>query len=258
MHDGQTGSVTVKDEELDALWKKYKTKGDNATRELLLLRYVPLVKGIVGRMMPKYSGYNEYDDLVNCGVIGLIDAVEKYNPNVGVKFETYATTRIRGEIIDHMREQDWAPSSLRKRINDISEAHERLEYEMGRPPSDEEVAKSLGITLPQVQKAMAKTHAFNVVNFEDAVSSAYAGGTDIPAEEREMPEAALMDKEMKNALVSVISELPEKEKLVISLYYYEELMLKEIAEVLGVSESRVSQIHSKVLEKLKVKLKELF
>lgn len=242
--------------DISALWQQYKATGSAALREELLVHYIPLVKQIVRRMMPKYNNHNEYDDLVNCGVIGLIDAVEKFDLTHGVKFETYAMTRVRGEILDYMRAQDWAPSSLRKKINGIASVYEQLESQEGVQPTDQQVADAMGLSVTQVQKVMAKTHTFNLVNFEDTVSSFYAMN-DVAASEEEIPENILLGKELRQVLAEMIEGLPEKEKLVISLYYYEELMLKEIAEIMEVSESRVSQIHSKVLGKLRTKLQKM-
>lgn len=243
----------IKEEELAALWEFYKTTGDVEAKNDLLLHYTGLVKRIVRRMMPKYNTYNDYDDLVNCGIIGLIDAVERYDLKHDVKFETYAMTRVRGEIMDYMRSQDWAPSSLRKKINAISAAYEKMEAVTGQTPTDEVVARELDMDASQVQKIQAQTHMFNLVNFEDTLSSCYAVN-EVAAPEDEAPENVLMGKEMKKYLAQIIDELPEKERLVITLYYYEELMLKEIADILNVSESRVSQIHSKVLAKMRAKL----
>jgi RNA polymerase sigma factor for flagellar operon FliA len=242
--------------DIGALWKQYKASGSIKLRDELLVRYIPLVKQIVRRMMPKYNNHNEYEDLVNCGIIGLIDAVDKFDLGHGVKFETYAVTRVRGEILDYMRAQDWAPSSLRKKITAITNTYEQLESAGGTPPTDSQVAESMGLSVAQVQKVMAKTHVFNLVNFEDTLSSCYAMN-DVAAHEDETPENVLLGKELKQVLTQMIQDLPEKEKLVISLYYYEELMLKEIAEIMEVSESRVSQIHSKVLGKMRAQLQKM-
>ncbi len=240
------------------LWQAYKSNGDAAAKDQLLMHYVPLVKHVVRRMMPKYNSHNEYDDMISSGTIGLIDAVDKFDLAHGVKFETYAVTRIRGEILDYMRSQDWAPSSLRKKINTISATYDELEGLTGDTPSDSVVAEKLGIPVSQVQKVMSKTHAFNLVNFEDTLSSCYTSPADVSGSWEDTPENLTVNKEVKRILAEVIDELPDKERLVITLYYYEELMLKEIAEILRVSESRVSQIHSKVLSRMKGKLQKIF
>jgi RNA polymerase sigma factor for flagellar operon FliA len=206
-------------------------------------------------MMPKYSGYNEYDDFFSSGILGLIDAMERFDPEINIKFDTFAVPRIRGEIMDYMRSQDWASPGLRKKINTITQTYERLENERQTPVRERDVATELNIPEEQVTKALMHAHMFNIVSFE------YALDPDMPARDIVTPEAQtsetlLMEKERKRLLTEAIEALPERERLVITLYYYEELLLKEIAQVMGVTESRVSQIHSRVLVKLKQKLLE--
>jgi RNA polymerase sigma factor for flagellar operon FliA len=241
-------------EELKRMWEHYKETGDVETRERILLNYGYLVKWIVRRMMPKYNNYSEYDDLVSCGMIGLIDAMNKFDLAQGVKFETYAVPRIRGEILDYMRSQDWAPPSLRKKINAISKAYETYENLHPGETDDKAVADSLGMPTDQVQKILTQTHMFNLVNFEDALSNSPNPEAELRAEDDITPEEELIKKEQKEFLVELIDELPEKERLVITLYYYEGFLLKDIADIMQVTESRVSQIHSKVLMKMRAKL----
>ena len=243
----------VESPDIEKLWLSYKETADSDLKNQILLNYIHLVKKIVRRMMPKYNSHNEYDDLVSCGVIGLIDAVEKFDPKRGIKFETYAVARIRGEVLDYMRAQDWAPSSLRKKINYITNVYNQLEHETGQIPSDKTVADHLGIGLDDLNKVLEKTHIFNLVYFEDTLKAGYAVN-EITTGDNSSPENILVNKELKSILGELIETLPEKERLVITLYYYEEMMLKEIAEILGVSESRVSQVHSKVLAKIRLKL----
>jgi len=251
----ETALADAPNNELAQLWQKYKFTDDLEAKDQLLLHYIHLVKKIVRRMMPRYNNFNEYDDLVNCGIIGLIDAVEKFDLRQGVKFETYAVSRIRGEILDHMRDQDWAPASLRKKINAITEVYEKYERAQGEPPSDETVAATLGVSVTDVRKVMAKNHAFNLVYFDDSPEGGYTLNNLAGDSDGQTPESVLLREELKSILAEVIESLPEKERLVITLYYYEELMFKEIAEILGVSESRVSQIHSQVLMNMRVRLK---
>ncbi|NLT57756.1 MAG: FliA/WhiG family RNA polymerase sigma factor [Clostridiales bacterium] len=241
------------EEELFRLWNRFKQTGDERAKDALLLHYVQLVKRVVRRMMPKYNGYIEYDDLVNSGILGLIDAVDKFDLKQGVKFETYAIIRIRGEILDHMRAQDWAPSSMRKKLNTIESAYELLESEQGRPPTDERLAEAVNMSVGDVQKMLAKNHLFSVVSFEDALSTGQQAA-DLAMTEDQTPESILLRSELRRILADAIEELPEKERLVITLYYYEELLLKEIAEILGVTESRVSQVHSKALARMRGRL----
>ena len=243
-------------QELDDLWRSYKESGDIDAKNDILLNYGYLVKWIVRRMMPKYNNYNEYDDLVSCGMLGLIDAVEKFDVKHEVKFETYAVSRVRGEILDYMRSQDWASPSLRKKISAITSAYEAFENANPGQPADADVASSLGMPVEQVQKILAQTHMFNLVNFEDALSSGNYE-SEIRGKEENAPEEELLLKERKQILADTIDALPEKERLVITLYYYEGLLLKEIADILQVTESRVSQIHSKVLSKMRAKLEKI-
>jgi RNA polymerase sigma factor for flagellar operon FliA len=251
-----TETKKLTQEELDKLWKEYKDTGDIDSKNELLIHYGYLVRWIVRRMMPKYNTFNEYDDLVSCGMLGLIDAADKFNIAHGVKFETYAFPRIRGEILDYMRSQDWASPSLRKKINAITTAYEVLESKNPGRIVDQEVADSLEMPVEQVHKILNQAHMFNVVNFEDALSS---GGSepDVRAPDDSSPEEELLKKEKMSLIADVIDGLPEKERLVVTLYYYEGLLLKEIADILQVTESRVSQIHSKVLSKMRIKLERL-
>lgn len=239
---------------VDTLWELYVQDKDPELKNQLLIHYVDLVKKIVRRLMPKYKEYNDSDDLVSCGIIGLIDALDKYDIKYGVKFETYATTRIRGEILDYMRKQDWAPASLRSKINRISQAAEILESRLGRSPMDREIAETVNMSVSEVQKLLEKTHMFNLMHFEDMVTDSFSTKKFADAEDDD-PEAIAQNKETNRILAEIIDSLPEKERLVITLYYYEEMTLKEIAAILKVTESRVSQIHSKVVARIGYKYK---
>ena len=243
-------------EELESLWIDFKKTGDIESKNAILLNYGYLVRWIVRRMMPKYNNFNEYDDLVSCGMLGLIDAVDKFELKHEVKFETYAVTRIRGEILDYMRSQDWASPSLRKKISAITSAYETFESLNPGRPVDKDVADSLEMPVEQVHKILNQAHMFNVVNFEDALSSGVPEA-EIRNPDESTPEEELLKKEKKRLLAEVIDSLPEKERLVVTLYYYEGMLLKEIADILQVTESRVSQIHSKVLGKMRVKLEKV-
>ncbi|MDR3310589.1 MAG: FliA/WhiG family RNA polymerase sigma factor [Oscillospiraceae bacterium] len=244
--------------ELNALWVRYKKDDDTAAKDELLLYYTYLIKWTVHRLMPKLGGYAERDDLFSCGIIGLMDAMEKFDLSQGFKFETYALPRVRGEIIDFIRSQDWAPASLRRKISAINEAYERLENETGETPSDRTVAESLDIPVSQVQKILGQQHVFSIVNFEDAVSSGgFPRALEVPDDGDKQPENSLMERELRESLAVAIEALPEKERLVITLYYYDGLLLREIADMLGITESRVSQIHSKALARMSVKLGKL-
>ena len=235
------------------LWEKYAQDGSSDTKNELVLHYMYLVKRIVYRLLPTYEGYSNFDDLLSCGVLGLIDAINKFDIKREIQFENYATLRIRGEIIDHMRKQDWAPSSLRRKIQSISIAYSELENQLSREPTDSEVADHLGMNERDLQKIMGKMHMFNVMHFEELITND-CSLAHIVQDRSETPEERLESKETKQILAELIETLPEKERLVITLYYYEELTLKEIAGILGVSESRASQIHSKVIMKFRSRM----
>ncbi len=241
----------VKEAEAKALWDKYQKERTSELKNELTLLYIDLVKSTVLRMMPTYKGYSSYDDMLSCGIFGLMDAIEKFDTTKNVKFEYYASMRIRGEIIDSIRKQDWAPSSLRRKIKTISNAYAELESSLGHTPTEEEVAESLGMKTEEVQKALEKSHTFNVLYFEEMAHENQAWEC---ADATESMEDKLENAEMVKILGKLIEGLPEKERLVITLYYYEELTLKEIAQILGVSESRTSQIHSKAVMLLRARL----
>ena len=235
------------------LWKRFMKTRSVEDKNELLLQYVYLVKRIVLRLMPTRGDFNEFDDLVSCGVLGLMDAIEKFDISREVKFETYASKRIRGEIIDHMRKMDWASASLRRKITRITEVYSELEHKFSRTVSDEEVAQHMDIALDDLRDTMEKSHMFNLVYFEDSLTDGLSI-YDVVQSDSDTPEVSIEKSELKKIIAEAIDTLNENERLVITLYYYEEMMLKEIASVLGVTESRVSQIHSKVLSKLKHKL----
>ena len=235
------------------LWSLYSREKTLELKNELVLRYLPQVKSIVLRLMPTYKAYSNYDDMLSCGILGLMDAVEKYDVSRDVKFEYYAAMRIKGEIIDNIRKQDWAPSSLRRKIKAISNAYSELESRLCREPTDGEVARHLDIPEEELQSTLGKSQMFNIIHFEEMVQNDTAWEYSIQNDENSLEEE-VENREMVEILGQIIDNLPEKEKLVITLYYYEEMTLKEIAEVLGVSESRVSQIHSKVVLKLRNKM----
>ncbi len=235
------------------LWESYAQDGSQDTKNEIVLHYMYLVKRIVYRLLPTYEGYSNFDDLLSCGVLGLIDAINKFDIKREIQFEHYATMRIRGEIIDHMRKQDWAPSSLRRKIQAITSAYSELENVLQREPKDQEVAEHLDMDERELQKIIGKMHMFNVMHFEELINNE-CSLAQVVQDKGETPEERLENKEMKQILADMIETLPEKERLVITLYYYEELTLKEIAEVLGVSESRASQIHSKAIMKFRSKM----
>lgn len=238
---------------IQQLWQNYAKEKTLENKNKIIVYYIYLVKNIVYRLLPTYKDYSSFDDLLSCGVLGLIDAMDKFDPNRDVKFEYYASMRIKGEIIDHMRKQDWAPSSLRRKIQSISHAYSELEKELFREPTDSEVAAYLGMDEDKMNKIIEKSYMFNVLHFEEMVTEDYSLKYNVP-DKGETPEEHIEKKELKQILGALIDALPERERLVVTLYYYEEMTLKEIAAILGVTESRVSQIHSKVILKLQNKM----
>lgn len=237
------------------LWKDYLNHPTSELREKLILEYAPLVKLVAGRLS-MYLGYNvEYDDLCGYGIFGLIDAIDKFDAKKDVKFETYASLRIRGSILDQIRKMDWIPRTVRQRQKQISSAIADIEAETGKTATDEQVAMALGISDDEYSGWQAQMNVTNLVSLDDFVEQ----GSDV-ADNRGLtsqparPEEHLEQEELKQMLGEALNLLTEKERTVVVLYYYEELTLKEISNVLDVSESRVSQLHTKALGKMKTKM----
>ncbi len=249
-------------DEKEQLWRKYTQDPDPATRERLLVKYLPLVKYVAGRMMTSLPSSVEYDDLVSAGVIGLIGALERFDPNQGVKFETFVMPRIRGAILDELRALDWAPRSLRSKARKVDHAVEELERKLGRQAEPHEVAQLLEMDLGAYSALVKEITNSSLLSLDctgteegEHVTSMYEVLED-PLSRTPLQE--IEHEEMKKLLVEAIEQLPEQEKIVLALYYYEELTLKEIGRVLSITESRVSQIHSKAVRTLKARLAEEF
>jgi RNA polymerase sigma factor for flagellar operon FliA len=237
------------------LWKKYHETRDPAIRESLILEYSHLIKFIAGRLNIYFGSNVEYDDLVGFGVFGLIDAIDKFDITKGVKFETYASLRIRGSIIDSIREMDWVPRSLRQKSKDLEKAYWEVENELGHSASDKDIADKLGISMDELYKLLNDVNVTSMVSLEEFLEQNYEIGTDVPNSKKEdRPEREAELEEMRNILGDSIEKLPEKEKTVLTLYYYEELTLKEISAIMKVSESRISQLHTKAIMRLRGKL----
>jgi RNA polymerase sigma factor for flagellar operon FliA len=245
--------------ELSALWASYKENGDASAREQLILNYSPLVKYVAGRLSSSLPQTVDTADLISYGIFGLIDAIEKYDLDRGIKFETYAIARIKGAIIDELRAMDWVPRSVRSRARELETAYVKLENTLKRVPTDAEVAAELGITVKDLHDIFTKLSYTSVVSFEEL----WVGGekddhqsalSTIEDENAENPVAIFESAEVKEILAGAIERLPEREKIVIALYYYEGLTLKEIGQVLGVTESRVSQLHTKAVLRLRARL----
>ncbi len=237
------------------LWEKYIKTKDSKIKEQLIIEYAQLVKFVAGRLS-MYLGSNvEYEDLCGYGVFGLIDAIDKYDLDKGVKFETYASLRIRGSILDNIRKMDWIPRSIRKKQKTIDNAVRKLETEYGRAATDEEISKELEISSDEYYKWIDQTKALAITSLEEYVDQ---GGESrfepISNSKYGQPEEMAEKEALKELLIKAIDSLSEKEKNVIMLYYYEELTLKEISAIMGVSESRISQLHTKALSKMKIGL----
>lgn len=246
--------------ETENLWNEYCKTRDVDLRNQIILKYVYLVKHVVNRMWGIYSYRKQMEDMISCGVLGLIDAIDRYDPSRGVKFETYAYFRIRGEIIDQIRKSDWIPKNIRLQTKKIEQTMAILEDKLGRQPSEQEIADRLCIKLEDFHRILGQIHTYTVISLDEHLSDAVSTSV-LLADTTESPERSAGNNEMKEVLTKAIETLPEKEKTVVSLYYFEEMNLKEIGAVLGVSESRISQIHTKALMRMKNRLarhKEIF
>ncbi|MCR4641449.1 MAG: FliA/WhiG family RNA polymerase sigma factor [Lachnospiraceae bacterium] len=237
------------------LWDDYCRLQSTELREKLILEYAPLVKLVAGRLS-MYLGYNvEYEDLCSYGIFGLIDAIDKFDPRKGIKFETYASLRIRGAILDQIRKNDWIPRTIRQRQRQLEAAMRDIETEQGRPATDEELAAALGISDDELLDWQSQMKLTNVVSLNEFMESGseVAGDSSMGAH-FQSPEEVMGNTELKEMLMEALDLLTEKERSVILFYYYEELTLKEIAGILGVSESRISQLHTRALEKMRTRL----
>ncbi|MBR1597441.1 MAG: FliA/WhiG family RNA polymerase sigma factor [Lachnospiraceae bacterium] len=241
------------------LWEDYNRTKDDKLREQIIIEYVPLVKLVAGRLN-MYLGYTvEYDDLVSYGVFGLIDAIDKFDFDKNIKFETYASLRIRGSILDQIRKMDWIPRSVRQKQKQIEAAMVSLEKEKGVNITDQDIADKLGISVDEYRNWEGQTNISNIASLDEFMEQ----GTDGSVKEFRNttyiePEASIDNDEVKKMIMDALELLTEKEKKVVLLYYYEDLTLKEVAKVLEVSESRISQLHSKALEKMKKHLGNYF
>jgi RNA polymerase sigma factor FliA len=246
-------------EDTKGLWQEYRRNRDEKLRDRLILTYAPLVKYVAGRLGSGLPAHVEEGDLVSYGLLGLIGAIERYDPDRDVKFETYAIARIKGSIIDELRALDWVPRSVRARARDIERAVAELESKLGRAPNDDEIASKLGLTEDELEDSLTEISRSSIAAL-DELWTVSAGGDQIALidtiEDTQGPEpqSALAQTELREAMADAIARLPEREKLVVTLYYYEELTLREIGEVLGVTESRVSQLHTKAILRLKARL----
>ena len=237
---------------LQEIWLRYGRTKRVDLRDELVRRYSYLVRFIARKLVGHYEYFSDMEDIVNEGLIALMDAVQKFDLSKNVKFETYASIRIRGAMIDYIRRQDCFPRRLKKIAKEINEADETLSQRLGREPTNGELAEFLDVDAEEYGKMLAETCSMNMLSFEEIVYEKGAENLTLRMSGDEPgPEQAMAEKELKSVLAENIDRLDEKEKIVISLYYKEELKIKEISAILGISDSRVSQIHSSALRKLK-------
>lgn len=245
--------TNVKAVELRELWRLCKEEGDERARERLVVAYSPLVKYVAGRMASSLPSHVEESDLISYGLIGLIGAIERYEPEREIKFETFAVARIKGAIIDELRSLDWVPRSVRARARGIEKVHAKLEHDLQRTPTEEEVAKAMDMDLEEFREALLEIANSSVLALDDLWTVADPAGGQVSLLDTIRdpnaidPQEKIDAAELKDRLADAIESLADRERLVVALYYYENLTLREIGEVLGVTESRVSQLHTKAV-----------
>jgi RNA polymerase sigma factor FliA len=248
------------DDAIAEVWRNYKETGDANLRERLILHYSPLVKYVAGRVGVGLPPNIEQSDLVSYGIFGLIDAIDKFDITRAIKFETYAISRIKGAIIDELRAIDWIPRSVRHKAREVERAYAALEAKLHRTPTEAEVAGELGISLDELHGIFSQVSFVNVVALDELLNVGGERGDKLALVDTledtkaEDPVATFESEEMKYLLARAINTLPEREKIVVTLYYYESLTLAEIGQVLGVTESRICQMHTKAVLQLRAKL----
>jgi RNA polymerase sigma factor for flagellar operon FliA len=248
--------VSLSKKDLDVLWKEYK-EGNSEAKDVIITHYLGLVKYIAGRLALNSPPHVEEDDLIGWGVLGLLDAVEKFDPAQKVSFETYASKRIRGAILDHIRSLDWAPRSLRRKARRLKEANAELKDELERDPSEEELAARLKMSEDELFQLKTEIYGAYILSLDDSVSGEEGEltlGDVTSSETARSPVESAARNEVEEQLAEAIGRLPEQERQVIVLYYYDELTLKEIGELLKLTESRICQIHRAVIKKLQRRL----
>ena len=247
-------------DDVTELWRTFRRTGDQALRDRLILMYAPIVKYVAGRLGSGLPAHVDEGDLVSYGLLGLISAIERYDPDRDVKFETYAIARIKGSILDELRALDWVPRSVRSRARQIERAMSELESKLSRAPTDDELAAKVGISIEELEESLTDISRSSIAALDELWTISGSGGDQVALidtiEDTQGPEpqAVFVQTELREIVADAITSLPEREKLVITLYYYEDLTLREIGEVLGVTESRVSQLHTKAILRLKARL----
>ncbi|MFV0515944.1 MAG: sigma-70 family RNA polymerase sigma factor [Aminipila sp.] len=252
----------LKNKTVSELFNLYRETGDIYVKQELVMRYSGMVKTIAVQLRGVYASFTDIDDIVNEGIITLMQVVDKFDPSKNVKFESYASLRIRGAIVDLARKQDWVPRNIRKLGKAIDQSYSELYFVLGRYPTDEEVADKLGITVEKYYKALSETNLFNVLSLDAIVAGIQDEGQNEKVLKDHnvdgLPSHNLEQKELQQMLKESVEHLRENEQLVVSLYYRKELSMKEIAKVMGISEPRVSQLHSTALKKLRLNLESYY
>lgn len=250
--------MTERNDDIEKLWADFKATRSQDLRDKLIVQYSPLVKYVAGRVGVGLPRNVEQADLASFGVFGLIDAIEKFDPERGYKFETYAIARIKGAILDELRSIDWVPRSVRSKARNLERAMSKLESENHRAPTDKEVAEEMGVTEAQLQTTLSQISFVGVAALDEMLSGGERGESvtlgDTVADTKDGPMGVFEVEEMRQILAESINRMPEREKIVLTLYYYEGLTLAEIGRVLGVTESRVCQIHTKAVLQLKSRI----
>jgi len=239
---------------IDRAWVRWTTERDEGARDQLIVHYSSLVKFVAGRVAAGLPVGVDTGELVSTGIFGLMDAVDRFDPSRGFKFETFAIPRIKGAILDGMRALDWVPRSVRQRARQIENAVAKLGNELKRSPTDDEIAAEIGIDFEELQKWLGAVAVANVGPLDHLVSGGEFESRQVAADAAEQPQAVVEDRELRAVMRSEMRELPERERTVLALYYDEGMTLLEIGEILGVTESRVSQIHSKAVILLRARL----
>ncbi len=241
--------------DIQSVWEAYTKQKSADLKERLILEYAPLVKFVAGKLSLHMGQYVDFEDLVSYGIFGLIDAVDKFDYKKGVKFETYASLRIRGSIIDSIRQLDWVPRTMRRKNKQLETIYAELETKFSRPPTDEEIAEGLNIPPEQAKELIKKYSVASVISYDEYLENNHEPSfMSATGQDDENPQVHYDRVELRQILKDAIEKLSEKEKTVITLSYFEDLTLKEISRIMGVSESRVSQIHSKAVLKLQARL----
>jgi len=247
----------LQDEEDQKLWELYRTSHDQRIKDALIMKYASFVKYVAGRIAVNLPSNVEFDDLVSYGILGLIDAIDKYDTERNIKFKTYAKTRIRGAIFDELRGLDWTPRSVRQKARKLEKAYAKLEGKLGRDAKDEEIAEYLNIDISELHKLFDETKKSLLLSLDEIFYDDEEGSSRfdfVEDQKSDNPQLKIEETEARKILADAISKLSDRERMVITLYYYEELTSKEIGKILGVSDSRVSQLHTKAILRLRGRL----